>query len=208
MGKVISLLSHKYQKAAEKGFQEWRRLFKPIADFDRHTRWADLPDEVVAFLCEENPDSQFILYNLIMRSQGLGTGYDFERQPYDRLTLLMNAYFFIIDQARFECMRRIGWLKRIPREEQSILEVIMESENYDYPTLMETTEPTPAHPAYAEYLKSCDLERSALVRKSFPEAIRLFKTEQERKTRGTERRVHGRAGGESPSQESHQGVSE
>jgi|GEM_PF-425277 len=208
MGKVISLLSHKYQKAAEKGFQEWRRLFEPVADFDRHTRWADLPSEVVAFLCEENPDSRYSFYDLIMRSQGLGTGYDFERQPYQRLTLLMNAYFFIMDQARFECMRRLGWLERIPREEQSILEVIMESENYDYPALLETPEPTPAHPAYAEYLESRDLERSALIRRSFPEAIRRFKAELEGKTNATERRVHGRVGSESPNQESHQGVSE
>ena len=203
MGKVISLLSHKYQKAAEKGFQEWCRLFEPVADFDRHTRWADLPDEVVAFFCEENPESQYSFYDLIMRSLGLGSGHDFERQPFDRLSLLMNAYFFIMDQARFECMRRLGWLERIPREEQSIIEVIMESASYDYPALLETPEPTPAHPAYADYLNGRNLERSALVRRSFPEAIRLFKARLAKKTEVTERRVHGRIACESPNQESH-----
>ncbi len=178
MGKVISLLSHKYQKAAEVGFQEWRRLFEPVANFDRHTRWADLPDELMVFLCEENPESQFSFYDLIMRSLGLGTGHDFEKQPFERLTLLMNAYFFIMDQARFECMRRLGWLERIPRKGQAIIEVIMESEHYDYPTLLETPEPTPAHPAYLEYLTiTLDLERSVLIRRSFPEAIRRFKAE-------------------------------
>lgn len=208
MGKVISLRSHKYEKAAVMGFREWRRLFEPVADFDRHTRWADLPDEVVAYLCEENPESRHSFYDLIMRSRGPGTGHDFESQPHDRLTLLLNAYFFITDQARFECMRRLGWLKRIPRENQSILEVILESEDYDYPALLETPEPTPAHPACAEYFKSRDIERPALVRQSFPEAIRRFKTELENKTSARERTVHGRDGVDSPNSESHQGVPE
>lgn len=203
MGRVVSLVSHKYRKAAEKGFQEWRRLFESVVSFDPHTRWSDLPDEVLIFFCEENPESRYSFYDLIMRSLGLGNGHDFEGQPFDRLTVLLNGYFFIMDQARFECMRRLGWLERIPREEQPIIEVIMESASYDYPSLLETPEPTPAHPAYADYLKGRDIERSALVRRSFPEAIRLFKAGMAGKTDATERRYDGRVACESPNQESH-----
>jgi hypothetical protein len=182
MGEIVSFLSHKYRKAAQRGFREWRRLFEAVASFDESTRWADLPDEVVVFFCEENPESKHSFYDLIMRSQRLGNGHDFEVQSYDRLTALMNAYFFIMDQARFECMRRLGWLTRIPRGEKSIIQAVIDSGSFDYGALFETPGPTPEHPAYEEDLKTRGIDRAALVRRFFPEAIRLFKAKLEGKT--------------------------
>ena len=35
MGKIASLLSHKYERAAERGFREWRRLFQSVAAKDK-----------------------------------------------------------------------------------------------------------------------------------------------------------------------------
>jgi hypothetical protein len=134
------------------------------------------------FFCEENPTSKHGFYDLIMSSQRLGVGHEFEAQSYDRLTKLMNAYFFIIDQARFECMRRLGWLDRVPRGERPIIEVVMDSDTYDYGGLLEAPEPKPAHPAYDEDMRTGGIDRAALVRRSFPEAIRLFKAKLEGRT--------------------------
>jgi hypothetical protein len=90
------------------------------------------------------------------------------------LSIFMNAYFFITDQARFECMRRLGWLETIPRAGKPIIQVVMDSGTFDYAALLETPEPTPAHPAYEEDCQSRGIDRSALVRKHTPEAIRQF----------------------------------
>jgi hypothetical protein len=49
MAKIVCLESHKNRKAAERGFREWRRIFSSIADFDEHTKWGDLPDEIILF---------------------------------------------------------------------------------------------------------------------------------------------------------------
>ena len=49
MGTVVALASQRHKKAAERGFREWRRLFRSVTDFDENTRWADLPDEVLLF---------------------------------------------------------------------------------------------------------------------------------------------------------------
>jgi hypothetical protein len=175
MADIICMESHKNRKAADRGFKEWRRLFQSITDFDEHTRWGDLPDEIVLFFCEEGPESRHAFYDLLMRSHHLGTGHDFETQAYHRLSTLMNGYFFITDQARFECMRRLGWLERVPRAEKPIIDVVMESETYDYAALLEAPEPTPAHPAYEEDCQSRGIDRAALVRKATPEALRQFK---------------------------------
>jgi hypothetical protein len=186
MAEIICLESHKNRKAAERGFREWRRIFRSITDFDEHTRWADLPDEIILFFCEAGPESKHAFCDLLMRSHHLGTGHDFETQDFDRLTVLMNAYFFINDQARFECMRRLGWLARVPRADQPIIEVVMDSGTYDYAALLETPEPTPAHPAYEEDCQSRGIDRSALVRKHTPEAIRQFKIRVQEESSATQ----------------------
>jgi hypothetical protein len=175
MTEIISLESHKNRKAAVRGFREWRRIFRSVTDFDEHTRWQDLPDEIIFFFCEEGPESKHAFYDLLMRAHRLGSGHDFETQAFDRLSILLNAYFFITDQARFECMRRLGWLETIPRGDKPIIEVVMESRTYDHAALLEAPEPAPPHPAYEEDLQSRGIDRSSLVRKHTREAIRQFK---------------------------------
>ncbi len=175
MGEIVSLASVKSRKAAERGFREWRRLFQSIANFDENTRWADLPDEIVLYFCEESPESRYGLFDLIMGSRGFGSGHDFETQHFDRLTMLMNAYFFIVDQARFECMRRLEWLTTIPRADRSIIAVVMDPASYEYASLVETPEPARAHPAFEEDMRSGGIDRPALVRKHTPRAIELFR---------------------------------
>lgn len=172
---ILSLESHKRKKAAERGFMEWNRLFQSVAEFHESTKWADLPDAVVLFFCEESPESRHSFYDLIMRTHRLGNGADFEAQPYDRLATFLNAYFFIMDQARFECMRRLGWLETIPRADKSIIQVVMDPETYEHATLLETPEPTPAHPGFEEDVQSRGIDRAAAVRKHAPEAIRRFR---------------------------------
>jgi hypothetical protein len=174
MAEIICLESRKHRKAAARGFREWRRIFQSMTDFDEHTRWADLPDEIILFFCEEGPESKHAFYDLLMSAHHGGNGHDFETQAYDRLSILMNAYFFITDQARFECMRRLGWLESIPRGDKPVIEVVMDSGTYDYAALLETPEPTSAHPAYEENRQSRGIDRAALVRQHIPEAIRKF----------------------------------
>mgnify|MGYP000561555215 CR=1 FL=1 len=175
MGGVVSLQSHRSKRAAERGFREWRRLFQSVTAFDESTRWADLPDEVVLFFCEESPESRDGFYDLLMSVHHGASGREFESQPFDRLAMLLNAYFFITDQARFECMRRLGWIESIPRGDQPIIEVVMDTKTYDYTGLMETPAPTPRHPAYEEDTQSRGMDRAALVRKYTPDALESFR---------------------------------
>lgn len=181
MGKVMSFASHKFRKAADRGFGEWRRLFSSITSFDEHTRWTDLPDEVIRFFCEETPESKHGLYDLIMNSHQLGSGYDFEAQPFERLSTLLNVYFFITDQARFECMRRLGWVEVVPGDDKPIIEVVMAAATYEYASLLETPAPTPLHPCYSEDVRSNGMDRAALVRRYAPQAIEQFSAQTSEK---------------------------
>lgn len=174
MSKIICFDSCRKARAAKRGFREWRNLFLSAAELDEHTRWADLPDEIILFFCEEGPHSTHSLYDLLMSAHYGGNGNDFEAQPFDRLITLLNAYYYLTDQARFECMRRLGWINATPRGDRSIIEAVMDSATYDYAALLEAPEPTPAHPAYEEDLKSKGLDRPALVRRYAPQALAEF----------------------------------
>jgi hypothetical protein len=175
MADIISLESHKNRSAANRGFREWRRLFGSLTDFHEHTKWADLPDEIILFFCEEGPESTHAFYDLLLRAHRLGTGQDFEAWAFDRFSTLMNGYFFILDQARFECMRRLGWIETIPRGDRSIIDLVMDSGTYEYAAQLEVPAPSSTHPAYEEDRRSRGIDRPALVRKHTPEAIRQFK---------------------------------
>jgi hypothetical protein len=127
------------------------------------------------FFVEESRESRHGFYDLLMSSHRLGNGYEFEMQPFERLTMLLNAYFFVTDQARFECMRRLGWLDTIPRADRSIIDVVMDTATFEYASFLETPPPTPLHPGYAEDAESRGIDRATLVRKQTVEAIRVFK---------------------------------
>lgn len=183
MANVVYLESHKRRIAARRGFMEWRRIFGSVIDLDEKTRWADLPDRMLLFFCEQTRESRQTFYDLIMKAHHLGNGVDFEVQAYDRLTVLMNAYFFMTDQARFECMRRLGWVEEIPRGEESIIEVVMDPATYEYKSLLQAPAPTFSHPAYEENRKSRGIDQAALVRKHTSEALDLFRKKVRMKPR-------------------------
>lgn len=182
MGRVISFAAHRNKAAAASSFTEWKRRFASIMRFDEHTKWADLPDEVILFLCEESPASKHSFYDLIMNSNRLGSGHEFELQPFERLYTLLNVYFLITDQARFECMRRLGWLGTIPGGDKSLIELVLDPASYDYASLLETPAPTPMHPCYQKDLRCKGLDRAALVRRFAPQAIERFRAKLRKET--------------------------
>jgi hypothetical protein len=174
MAKVVSLESVKKQKAARRGFREWKRHFKDLPALDEQTRWADLPDALIHFLAEDSFESRPIVHDLLMGVMGLGSGYEFESLPSERLLPLMDAYFVVIDQVRFECMRRLGWIQEILLPEQPITETIRNYDRVLPAALLQSPILTPLHPAYSDYPDKTDLEQRVLLRKYIPEAVKKF----------------------------------
>jgi hypothetical protein len=172
MGKVLSFDPYRRKRAEEKGLKDWTLpLFRSIGEFEEHTRWADLPDEIILFFCEEWPSSKRNFHDMLMGANLDWNGNDSDSPALDRLAALMNVYFFLTDQAQFECMRRLGWIYATPGGRRSIIEAVMDSGTREYWTLAETPELTPAHPAYEEDRESKGLDRAVLVRKYNSEAV-------------------------------------
>jgi len=172
---VIYLPGYKRKKAAQRGFREWRRLFQTFHDFDENTRWSDLPDWVILFLSEDNPESRLTVYDLLMGALGLGSGHEFETLPAHRLMTLMDAYFVIMDQIRFECMRRLVWIEAIPWAEKSIIKQIFEARDIPSPFMLKTPRMTCRHPAFNKTRGEDDFDYGRLLRTYIPDALEAFR---------------------------------
>ena len=185
--KVVSIKLYVLRRAAENGFAEWRKLFRTFNKLDENTRWSDLPDWLLLFLCEESRESQLTMYELLMGSLGLGKGDEFESLTGDSITNLLNIYFFLTDQIRFECMRRLEWIEKVPLAEKSIIETIMDLKSGKYPYCIDPPAPGETHPCYKEDHESSGVDRASLVRQYIPDAINAFrkKTQREKRLKDT-----------------------
>lgn len=175
MNQPVSLQDHKLKKAALRGFREWKRLLPSLSFLDETTRLRDLPDELVLFFCEDTPKSRVLIYDLLMGIYGLGSGYEFESLPPDTVSALLDPFFLITDQIRFDCLRRLGWALSSAAVEKPIVELVLEIRAGIPLGFMEIPQPTPQHPAY-ELLKPDSLmEREVLIRRHLPEAVNRFR---------------------------------
>jgi len=179
MSKIVSLESLKNQKAAQRGFREWRRRFKSPPVLDQNTLCSDLPDELILFLAEDDEGSRFIIHDLLMGVLGLGSGYELESLPAEKLIPLLDVYFLLIDRVRFECMRRLGWVNDFPLGQKPIIDLIRDYREEEASIKAETPELNPNHPAYPEYVLLPELEKSAFVRRTIPEAVKQFRAKAE-----------------------------
>jgi coenzyme F420-reducing hydrogenase delta subunit len=193
--KLRSLEGYKLKKAAKRGFREWSRVFQTIDGLHEHTRWSDLPDWVILFLCENSPECRLTVYNLLMNVSGLGSGFEFEILPPEKLMPLMGSYFILVDQVRFECMRRLGWVESIPWESKSIIEQVFESFRVSSPFMLPVPKMTPRHPGYEKIRGTDDLDYVTFLRKHIPDAIRAFrKSQMQVKLKDEERATSERPG--------------
>lgn len=171
---VISLPGYKRKKSAQRGFREWRRLFRTFHAFDENTRWSGLPDWVILFLSEDSPEGRLTVYDLLMGALDLGSGHGFETLPGHRLMPLMDAYFIIMDQIRFECMRRLGWIEEIPWADKSIIEQVLAARDISSPFMLKTPRMTCLHPGFNKMRGEGDPDYERLLRMHIPDAIRAF----------------------------------
>jgi hypothetical protein len=174
MSKVVSIESVKDQKAARRGFREWQRLFRSLPVLDERTCWADLPDDLILFLALDDEGSRHLIQDLLMGALDLGSGLEFQDLSPRDLTPLLDLYFLLIDQVRFECMRRLGWVPEVPLAQIPIIGLIRQAKRGGFSPLMQTPSLSLHHPGYATYSHLTEMEKQAFIRRTIPEAVRLF----------------------------------
>jgi hypothetical protein len=173
MAEVIQLVSFKRKQAARRGFRAWLRRFDE--DLDEDTRVADLSDKTLAFLISPGEENIFLIYDLVMGVKDLGMSSDFFNLGKSLKMEVIDISIYLLDQLRFECMRRLGWLTPEGALHNPIVQLIEQ-----YSTLTpDARKAIPAlsisHRNYGTYEQLSDFDKETFVRKQIPAAIEEFK---------------------------------
>ena len=172
MTEVIQLESFKRKQAAIRGFRSWSKRFGE--KLDEHTRLADLSDKTLLFLISPGDQNIFALYELVMGVKNLGTASDFFNLDKSGKMEVIDISIYLLDQLRFECMRRLNWLERGAEQAVPILDLV---DRYPLTKLEGPASIPPlnkSHSKYQTYEKLADLEKETFVRKQIPQAIEEF----------------------------------
>lgn len=132
----------------------------------------DLPDDQLAFLIGGRGESADFLQEVVIRLLDLGRGISIHYLSKPDRMLVMDAHFYLLDQLRFEAMRRLGWLVDYPGRVFPIALIAGDPEYVRHQN--RPLELAEDHPAQAEYRKRMNLDGEVVIRRLIPAAIKEF----------------------------------
>lgn len=175
MADIVHLQSYQTKVAEEKGFSPWRKRFGEV--FSRATTLSDLSDSTLYFLACPGEENAVAFYELIMGALGIGEAIKFYYLEQTEKMLVMDRHLFLLDQVRFEILRRLGWVRSFPCEKQSILEMVQSFEKIKARVESKPLELAKSHPDFAAYEKASPMDKKVIIRRMLPKAVEAFKKE-------------------------------
>ena len=170
MSEIVDIEKARLEKKANKGFKTWINRFKCY--FGISTRMEDIPDKALAFLAEGNQKSSLHFYDLIMNLKDLGSGFNFnELEPAEKM-IVIDIHLFLLDRARYEYMKRLGWLAGYPGEKYPIIELVIHFNDLAPDIQARPPLLSQSHPCYLEYDSKNLFEKEEMIRKLIPEALK------------------------------------
>jgi hypothetical protein len=177
MAVILELQQQRRRLAAKRGFESWTRRFSE--SLDEQTCLKDLNDEILRTLIQSEEDSSLLLYGLIMGFLGLGKGADFYDLDSRSRLEIMDTALFLLDQLRFEAMRRLDWVERSPVCCVPLLDLVQQFSTVYSGMKNQAPRLRHSHPRYPEYVKAFEGDRSVFVRKLIPDVIQAFQEDEE-----------------------------
>jgi len=170
MSRVIRLEEARLHMAAKRGYRNWAGRFNEA--FGLETRLDGISMETLSYLAQGKDKGTFYLYDLIMNLREMGNGFEFhELSPKNKMEVI-DLYLFVLDQIRFECMKRLGWLESYPAEEVPLADMIVRYG--ELAPVLQARVPllSRTHPGYEQYRKLNTFDREGFIRKLIPEALK------------------------------------
>ncbi len=172
MNKIIDMMSFKAKQIAERAFHTWRSQFSE--SLDQRTKLTDLSDKTLAHLLQSGHDAQALIYDLIMGALALGSGTKFYYLDGHEKMRVLDISLFILDQIRFECMRRLGWITGFAAEYYPLVELITRFDEIKDQYANQTPLVLESNPDYMAYQQIFHSDREMFIRRQIPTAISSF----------------------------------
>jgi hypothetical protein len=179
VAEIIDLERFRSKMAADQGFRSWLARFQE--QFGPDTRLEDLSPSTLLFLASPGEETLYVFFDLVMGAQGLGGSVRFRLDDLENDTKMqiMDTAFALVDQVRFEVMRRLGWVLPPTGASIPLIDLVRrawrggQGPGYEMPVL------SPEHPDYAAYARLGPMDRIVLVRKLIPRAVASFREQVE-----------------------------
>jgi len=120
------------------------------------------------------------IYDLILGVLGMGSGARFYDLEGSEKMYVMDISIFLLDQLRFESMKRLGWVEDFPTRHISLLDLVEQFGEHFFSRRHETPFLSPSHSLYGEYEKTFEGDRSLFVRRLIPDALQAYIRESEK----------------------------
>jgi len=169
MSRVIDLEKGRLRLLSKQGYRNWTAQFNEA--FYLETRISQISLQTLSRLARGKDEGTFYLYDLIMRIQGLGSGFEFDVLETKHKIAVIDRYLFILDQLRFECMKRLGWIVDYPGEECALVEIVTRYDELVPDLKVKSPTLSRNHPDYEKYCAMNALARETLIRKLIPQTL-------------------------------------
>ncbi len=175
VAEVIDLERFRARMAADQGFRSWLGRFNE--QFGPETRFEDLSPATLLYLASPGQENLYVFFDLIMGSAGLGGSLRFRLDDleYAAKMKIMDIAIALVDRARFELMRRMGWVETVPGAERPIIRLVQEAWRRQVEFAREIPRLCAGHPDYPAYIRLNRLDRVVFIRRLIPRAVETFR---------------------------------
>ena len=172
MPKIVDLQDYRTKAVEHRAFGPWQKRFGEA--YNIKTRLSDLSDNTLFILAQPGEHSSIAYYEIIMGILSLGPATKFDYLASEEQMRVVDIHLFLADQIRFEMMRRLEWLYRLPCQKTSIIVMVQEFDRVK--TECKGTPPglAPSHPAYESYENLAVRDKEVFVRQMLREALEKF----------------------------------
>jgi len=173
MTKVVNIQSYRAKVLQKRAFGHWEKRFKE--SYNLQTRLSDLSDKTLYFLAQPGENSSTAFYELIMGILDLGPAIKFNYLPNKEQMRVVDIHLFLADQVRFEVMRRLKWLVKLPCEKCNLIAMVQDFDKIKPKSKESPPELSASHPDIISYQQLATGDKEVFIRRMLRDAIEAFK---------------------------------
>lgn len=173
MAKIVDLKTYRARIFHDRVFGPWKRRFNET--YDVSSQLADLSDKTLLFLARPGDAGTLAFYEIIMGTLDLGTAAEFYALDKQDQLKVVDTHLFLVDQTRFELMRRLGWIVRFACQVHPLVKLIQDADRLKTESRGVPPELAPTHPAFTTFRELMVPDKESFIRRLLSEALESFK---------------------------------
>lgn len=173
MTKIVDIQAYRAQILQQRTFGPWEKRFKE--SYSLNTRLSNLSDKTLFFLAQPGENSAIAYYEIIMGVLDFGLAMTFNTLPNTEQMRVVDIHLFLADQVRFEVMRRLEWLVRLPGKKYPIVKMVQDFDTIKPACKANPPELAASHPENTSYQQLAHGDKEVFIRRMLRDAIDAFK---------------------------------